>query len=1010
MRRNLFARPKVCTQSVLLIVAMSIASISVAQINFDEVTITSGISFSGRSFGASWGDLNGDSYPDLWTGNHRSLSSLYLNNTNGTFTNVIPASWTNPIEPDGHGTAWADFDNDGDMDLLQASGGGSGSGSSPNILALNNNAILTDEASSRGIQYSLGRGRTPLWLDWNSDGELDVYLSNLKRGDGQARSELFIQNNGIFQAANIPGLTENNSYLFSQLSDLRGNGIPLLILANQWGYPAGVFEFGANPAVNLRTALNIPTTTHVRDVAINDFDGDLRPDLFMARLENAASEAVLINPTTIRAYIKVSGDESGIQFQTSGSLIFRFEPSWEISAGNIYIGSGGYNPSGTIFSLSPADASNEGIAPHTPGSSFGAYIGYEPSTQVWTVRISKSSYLAPNIEISGTTNITNLVNDLGSEILAKQDKLLLNTATGFVDATVVSGLTAQTSCESVASGDFDNDMDIDIYLVCRNQVMNLPNILYENLGGGAFVPVANAGGAAGTTAGRGDSVAMADFDNDGFLDLFITNGNGEEPFTDGPYQLFRNRGNANHWIALELEGVASNRDGIGAKVIATAGGVSQLREQNNGMHRIAQNDQRIHFGLAGNSTVSLHIFWPSGAEDIHDNVAANGLYRVTEGGNISQIIAGSGPTEPSLFISDLSVAEDAGTASFNVSLSPTSDDPVTVDYATADGTAFAGVDYNPTIGTLLFNAGESSQNILVDLIDDTLQEGNETFRVTLTGATNALLGDANATGTIIDNEVTACGEPTYNKSIDTAAFVWKDCDSGLWYVRLTAGDGYTQYIGSVDSDQPFTTIIPYSLEASDIFDVTNPNSINYTLSVSPLYEDGFEFMYPLGANVCFNIIYANRPIEVLVGAARTPVSIPFDLNTLGPCGVAAPSVLSVADLSVDENAGIVDIFVDLSPASAEAVTVDYMTANGNALAGNDYDAEVGTLLFNAGETSQPVSISIIDNALLEGYKTFTFMLSNPTNAEISSPVATVTILDDEISNCPTCHPTQCAAP
>ncbi len=180
--------------------------------------------------------------------------------------------------------------------------------------------------------------------------------------------------------------------------------------------------------------------------------------------------------------------------------------------------------------------------------------------------------------------------------------------------------------------------------------------------------------------------------------------------------------------------------------------------------------------------------------------------------------------------------------------------------------------------------------------------------------------------------------------------------------------------------------------------------------MSPLYEDGFEFMHPIGANVCFDIIYSNRPVEVLVGAARTPVSIPFDINTLGPCGVAAPSILSVTDLSVDENAGNVDIFVDLSPASAEAVTVDYITANGSALAGDDYDAEVGTLLFNAGETSQPVSVSITDNALLTGHKAFTLLLNNPTNAEISVPVATITIIDDEITNCPICHPTQCAAP
>ena len=174
-------------------------------------------------------------------------------------------------------------------------------------------------------------------------------------------------------------------------------------------------------------------------------------------------------------------------------------------------------------------------------------------------------------------------------------------------------------------------MDMDIYLVCRGQVQNRPNRLLVNNGSGVFQLAPLAGGAEGSTAGRGDSGGAADFDNDGFLDLFITNGNGEPPFTEGPYQLFRNVGNANHWLELHLRGVRSNRDGVGAKVIITAGGTRQVRQQSGGVHRIAQNHERLHFGLGGNTLATqITISWPSGTVQTLYQVPADQIMDVTE--------------------------------------------------------------------------------------------------------------------------------------------------------------------------------------------------------------------------------------------------------------------------------------------------------------------------------------------------------------------------------------------
>jgi hypothetical protein len=139
--------------------------------------------------------------------------------------------------------------------------------------------------------------------------------------------------------------------------------------------------------------------------------------------------------------------------------------------------------------------------------------------------------------------------------------------------------------------------------------------------------------------GRGDAAVVADYDRDGFLDLFITNGSDPtSPFVvDGPHQLFHNRGNNNHWLEIDLEGVKSNRDGIGASIILEAGGTRQIREQRGGMHLLSQNHQRVHFGLGKNSMVDrLTIRWPSGTVQEIGRMAADRILKIREGAGLAR--------------------------------------------------------------------------------------------------------------------------------------------------------------------------------------------------------------------------------------------------------------------------------------------------------------------------------------------------------------------------------------
>ena len=111
---------------------------------------------------------------------------------------------------------------------------------------------------------------------------------------------------------------------------------------------------------------------------------------------------------------------------------------------------------------------------------------------------------------------------------------------------------------------------------------------------------------------------------------------------------------------------------------------------------------------------------------------------------------------PTISIGDVALAEgNTGQTAFvfTVSLSEASNREVRVHYATADGSAIAGSDYVPTAGTLTFAPGQTSQTITVLVNGDTDYEGNEHFRVELSGARGAKIADATGYGIILDDDV-----------------------------------------------------------------------------------------------------------------------------------------------------------------------------------------------------------------------------------------------------------------
>lgn len=647
-----------------LCVMTTVCTVEAAEISFEDVSKQAGISMGGTTYGASWGDFNGDGWPDLWVGNHDQPPSLYLNRQDGTFAEIARQVWAESPRSDYHGAAWADFDRDGDQDLIvvadaQYQGNELVPGDGMDHLLINHDGGFREESGARGLRARRS-SRSPLWLDLDDDGRLDLLIV-ARHSKTAAASSLYYQTaQGHFKpgtdmlkqgrtsrrekyAAFVENLLNLNFTFptdsftaahqeFAQLTDLTGDKKLDLLFFVQ---PMRVYGIESGALEEITYSLSLPEIRDLADVVSGDFNGDGHNDLFIASARYRSSDLQRPAANTLHATLlghsnlAPKSDAKGFDFATSGAVTFEIHPEW-FAADKIAISSRSKLPAGKVYTLDPRQMSPISEAALEQGR---LAIGFDQQSGHWQVRNSVV-WEHVDIIVRAQQPVTE-VNLHRFERFKPQGRLhlLLGGEDTFTAAPNNIANPSASSCFSVTAGDFDNDMDLDVYLVCTGPIGNTDNRLYENDGNGNLQLVTNAGGASGSDLGRGDVVATADFDRDGFLDLLVTNGaDPSSPFvTEGPHQLFRNKGNANHWLAVDLVGSSSNAEGIGATVEVTVQGRRQFREQSGGMHRFTQNHQRLHFGLGPHSTLeSVVIHWPSGQRQELTDVRADQILRVVE--------------------------------------------------------------------------------------------------------------------------------------------------------------------------------------------------------------------------------------------------------------------------------------------------------------------------------------------------------------------------------------------
>lgn len=332
----------------------------------------------------------------------------------------------------------------------------------------------------------------------------------------------------------------------------------------------------------------------------------------------------------------------------------------------------------------------------------------------------------------------------------------------------------------------------------------------------------------------------------------------------------------------------------------------------------------------------------------------------------------------SIFINDVTVAEgNTGTASatFTLMLDAATTQTITVSYATADGTATAGSDYQTVSGTMTFAPGEISKTITVPVIGDRLAEPNETIVVNLSDAINATVADGQGIGTILD------AEPRIN--INNAAV--NEGNTGTrpisFTVSLSAAYDLPVTLSYATANGTATAGSDYQAASGTLTIPAGQTSGTITVQVNGdrLAEPNETFFVNL-SNLSYGVIVDGQGVGTIVDDEPR---------------------INISDVTKSEGkknqTTLFTFTVTLSTAYDQPVTMSFQTVNGTATTSdNDFVAKTGTLTFAPGETTKTITIEVKGDSKKEANEYFYLNLfGNSTNSMFTKSRGTGTILNDD---------------
>jgi hypothetical protein len=507
--------------------------------HFPDIAGDLGLDVDDLAGGSIIEDFDGDGYLDVMVSAMGFESQLryFRNNADGTFSQrTADAGLTGLVG--GLNIMQTDYDNDGHPDVLVLRGGWMGSeGHYPNSLLHNKgDGTFTDVTEEAGI-LSFHPTQTAVWLDFDGDGYLDVFIGN-ESTEGDANPCELYRNNGD-----------------------------------------GTFTECAQEA-------GVATPGYVKGVTSGDFNNDGRPDLYLSILGAPnrlyRNDGPASGPTDRRRAAPCAWRFTDVAAAAGVTEPLYSFPTW----------SWDYDNDGW------EDLFVSGYRLDSVGDVAADYLGLPHEGEL--PRLYRNN---------GDGTFANVTKQ------AHLDHLLLTMGSNY--------------------GDLDNDGWLDFYAGTGNPNLGMliPNRMFRNAEGRFFQDVTTSGGFGHLQKGHG--VSFADLDNDGDQDINLVVG--------GAYQtdhfrnaLFENPGHGNHWIALKLEGVRSNRPGIGARikvVVQTPEGERAIYKTVRSGGSFGASPLRQEIGLGAAARIdSVEILWPgSGRRQMLRGLNVDEVYQIREG-------------------------------------------------------------------------------------------------------------------------------------------------------------------------------------------------------------------------------------------------------------------------------------------------------------------------------------------------------------------------------------------
>ncbi len=478
-----------------------------AQINHLQRSSGSASTFLDMTGGAAAGDVDGDGWVDLFVTRLDGSDILYRNMGNGTFSDISSTSGFTASLPT-NGATFGDIDNDGDLDLyVTATGHGRFY-----LYTNDGTGSFTEQGIARNAHVpspAFGYGQSAAMGDYDRDGLLDIVTGDWGNVASIGKARL------LKNRADAPGY-------FTDVTVATG--------------------VDQNPTDN----------TFRFSPRFADMNNDGLPDL------------------------------------TFAADFLQSQLFWNNGDGTFTDGT---------------QAANVGTDQNGMGSTIADFDG--DGDLDWFVTAIKAHPDDPNP-----------IQDTGN-------RLYVNNGDGtFHDGTDAAGVRDVGWGWGTSFFDYDNDGDLD--LIATNGWGDFhsddPTTLWQN-NGGVFTDVSTASGITDNAQGRG--LLTLDYDNDGDLDVFIVNNAGQ------PILYQNNGGNSSDWLRVTTEGTVSNRDGIGARITvdpdSTVAGDEMIREIDGGSNFLSMSEMTAHFGLglAAGTVDTVTIRWPSGIQQMFFNVAAN---------------------------------------------------------------------------------------------------------------------------------------------------------------------------------------------------------------------------------------------------------------------------------------------------------------------------------------------------------------------------------------------------